>query len=120
MGEFVKIAESSDLVENKGIVRMLSDDEIVLVKFSGKDGTDPGMKENVSAFVNVCPHQHTQLVDKYGGQIAGDNLICPMHGWMYDLKTGQCVNESGKLKMLDVKTEGGSVFVRKITKEFDW
>ncbi len=126
-GEFIKIADLSELREGKGIARKLDDDEIALVKLDG----------NVHAFVNVCPHQHTPLVDRYGGQIAGEELTCPMHGWTYNLKTGKCVNvphygiphsdnisimsgKSGKLKMLEVKIENGSVHVRKMIKQSMW
>ena len=109
-GEFIKIADLSELREGKGIVRKLDDDEIALVKLDG----------NVHVFVNVCPHQHTPLVDRYGGQIAGEELTCPMHGWTYNLRTGKCVNESGKLNMLEVKIESGDVLVRKMIKQGMW
>lgn len=107
MDEFLKIADLSELHDGKGIARKLDADDIALVK----------LDDGVHAFVNTCPHQHTPLVDKYGGQIAGENLTCPMHGWTYDLKTGKCLNESGRLKKLDVKLEGGSVYVRRMSKD---
>jgi len=110
MNEFIKIADSADLVEGKGIVRKLGDDEIALVSFDG----------HVVVFMNVCPHQHTPLVDKYGGQISGNDLTCPMHGWTYDLGTGECINGEGKLKMLDVKMEGNCVLVRRSVRKMEW
>ncbi|HUI30652.1 MAG TPA: Rieske (2Fe-2S) protein [Candidatus Acidoferrales bacterium] len=141
MDKFIKVAALSELIESKGIVRKLGDDEIALVKLDG----------HISAFINVCPHQHTPLVDKSGGQIAGENLTCPMHGWTYDLRTGKSVDvpsyshneagfqdiniserdishtanmitsgKSGKLKMLGVKIESGCVFVRKVPGDFPW
>ncbi len=148
MDEFIKIANSSELIDSKGIVRKLEDDEIALVKLDGY----------VSAFINVCPHQHTRLVDKCGGQISGENLTCPMHGWTFHLKTGICVDvtlsgsaarspamtgdpkscgdngcdishlndvsvmsgKGGKLKMLEVKIQDGSVFVRRIIRNPVW
>lgn len=132
--EFVRVSTLHELTENKGIARKLEDNDIALVKLNGK----------VFAFVNVCPHQHTPLIDKYGGQITENNLTCPMHGWTYDLNTGECVNvppcpkgihsdgiphsnemsimsgKSGKLKMLEVKVEGGNVFVRKFVRNQNW
>lgn len=110
MDEFVRVAEMSDLRDGKGIVRKLDDDSIALVRLG----------ESVHAFVNICPHQHTPLVDKYGGQIAGDELTCSMHGWTYNLRTGKCVNESGRLRMLEVKIEDGGVFVRRIARQSEW
>lgn len=134
MEEFVKLAKLSDVVEGRGMVRRFAGDEIAFVK----------LNESILAFVNVCPHQHNPLVDKYGGQIAGNELTCPMHGWTYDLRTGECVNvppcpkgihsdgiphsnemsimsgKSGKLKMLDVKVEDGVVLVRMPSEKTNW
>jgi nitrite reductase/ring-hydroxylating ferredoxin subunit len=108
--EYIRVAESSDLIENKGIVRRLVDDEIALVKSGGC----------VSAFINICPHQHTPLIDKYGGQITGRELTCPMHGWTYNLGTGECINGNGKLKMLDVEVRDEWVFVKKPVRNVKW
>ena len=110
MGEFVRIADLSELRDGKGIVRRLGDDEIGIVKLEGA----------VHAFINICPHQHTPLVDKYGGLISGWELTCPMHGWTYDLRTGNCVNQSGKLRMLEIKVEDGIVHVRKMVTQQMW
>ena len=54
MVEFVKAVDSSDLIKRRGIVRKLENDEIAVVMLVGF----------ISAFVNICPHQHTPLVDK--------------------------------------------------------
>lgn len=108
--EFVRIAELCELRDGKGMVRTLDGDSIALVRLG----------DSVYAFLNVCPHQHTPLVDKYGGQIAGEELTCSMHGWTYNLRTGQCVNESGKLKLLEVKIEDGEVHVRRAVSKSGW
>lgn len=108
--EFTRITLLSELRDGKGIVHQLEDDEIALVRLGNR----------VFAFVNVCPHQHTRLVDRYGGQIAGEHLTCPMHGWSYELKTGKCINESGRLRMLEVRIEDGVVFVRKVGSGTAW
>ncbi len=107
MEDFRKIADLSELREGKGITRRLDDDDVAIVKLG----------DDVRAFINVCPHQHTPLVDKYGGQLHGEELTCPMHGWTYNLKSGKCVNASGKLKLLEVKLEDEAVFVRKVVKD---
>jgi phenylpropionate dioxygenase-like ring-hydroxylating dioxygenase large terminal subunit len=41
----------------------------------------------VSAWQDLCLHRGAKLS---GGQIRGDCLVCPYHGWNYDA-TGQCV-----------------------------
>ena len=110
MDDYTEIAGLQELRNGKGIVRKLDDDEVALVMIDG----------SVHAFINVCPHQHTPLVDSYGGQIAGSNLTCPMHGWTYDLTTGKCINESGRLKMLTVKIEKEKILVKKKEEKSTW
>jgi nitrite reductase/ring-hydroxylating ferredoxin subunit len=41
-----------------------------------------------------------------------EHIVCPWHGYEYDMKTGECVpDRSLKLKKFDVVTEGDSVYV---------
>lgn len=39
------------------------------------------------AFNNSCPHQHMPL-DM--GLIKKGHVVCTLHGWIFDLKTGNC------------------------------
>ncbi len=114
---FIRVTALSELKEGKGKVFILGDDEIAVIKlteaFTSIDGTSGQLNSRLYAFVNVCPHQHTPLVDSCGGQVSGQNLTCPMHGWTYDLKTGGCINGNGKLKMLEIRVQDGGVFVKK-------
>ena len=109
-GEFEKIAAISELVESKGVVRKLGGDDIALVKLRG----------SIYAFINVCPHQHTPLIDRYAGQIDGNKPTCSMHGWTYDIETGKCLNEGGKLRTFKVKVEDGAVFVGRFARSVVW
>jgi nitrite reductase/ring-hydroxylating ferredoxin subunit len=36
----------------------------------------------------VCSHKGGPLAD---GKLSGTRLACPWHGWMYDVRTGECV-----------------------------
>jgi UDP-MurNAc hydroxylase len=36
-----------------------------------------------------CPHRNADL--KELGEVVGDTLICQMHGWRFDLRTGRCL-----------------------------
>ena len=42
----------------------------------------------VSALANACPHKGVEL---HLGEVHGNNLVCPYHGWEFDTN-GQCVN----------------------------
>jgi UDP-MurNAc hydroxylase len=37
----------------------------------------------------ACPHRRADL--SVFGRIEGDTLVCTMHGWRYDLRTGACL-----------------------------
>ena len=41
----------------------------------------------VHAVENRCPHRGGPLAD---GMLAGDRVVCPFHGFRYDLHTGEC------------------------------
>jgi len=38
----------------------------------------------------TCPHRQADL--KVFGEIEGDELVCTLHGWRFDLATGRCRN----------------------------
>ena len=44
--------------------------------------------ELVYACGDVCAHRGGPLSE---GRLNGARLACPWHGWMYDVRTGQCV-----------------------------
>jgi nitrite reductase/ring-hydroxylating ferredoxin subunit len=39
------------------------------------------------AVPGVCPHEDVALWD---GHLAGSEIVCPGHGWGFDLRTGRC------------------------------
>ena len=41
-----------------------------------------------------CPHRNADL--SVFGEIDGNNLVCTLHGWKFDLATGQCRNAAEK------------------------
>ncbi len=56
-----------------------------------------------------CKHMKASLAS---GEIDGSVIKCTMHGWRYDLLTGQCLNESwAKLKTYDTFEADGFVWV---------
>ena len=46
----------------------------------------------------TCPHRQADLA--VFGEIDGDHLVCTLHGWKFDLDTGECLNATNrKLKI---------------------
>jgi len=41
-----------------------------------------------------CPHRQADLGTF--GAIEGDELVCTLHGWRFDLATGKCISATSK------------------------
>jgi len=41
-----------------------------------------------------CPHRNADL--SVFGEIDGDNLVCTLHGWRFDVETGKCLTSKEK------------------------
>ncbi len=64
----------------------------------------------------VCPHLGADLGPDAGGRVRGGRLVCPFHGFEYDI-AGQCVAtpyapapESARLKVFETRDINGLVF----------
>jgi len=42
----------------------------------------------------LCPHRRADL--SVFGEIDGDHLVCTLHGWKFDLETGECINAANR------------------------
>ncbi len=75
MPNFVEVLKTSQLEEGKGTTVFVNERDIAVYKYQG----------NFYALDNTCLHRGGQLGD---GHMEGPNVICPLHGWDYDVKTG--------------------------------
>lgn len=48
------------------------------------------LPEGFFAVANACPHRGGPLAD---GIVSGTTVVCPLHGWKFDLPTGQMLAE---------------------------
>ncbi|KAB2878850.1 Rieske (2Fe-2S) protein [bacterium] len=65
----------------------------------------------IRAVDGLCQHMKAPLVTS--GKLDGAKLTCKMHGWEYDITTGECIGKPFvKLRQYDVEIENGDVFVR--------
>jgi nitrite reductase/ring-hydroxylating ferredoxin subunit len=66
--------------------------------------------ESVYACGDVCSHRGGAL---HEGRLSGVKLACPLHGWLYDVRTGQCLfpPRGAAVPSYPVRVEGDSVFV---------
>ena len=66
-----------EIAEGVGKLVRLKGDEMAVFKSNGK----------LYGVQNICPHEGGQLCN---GWIDGGEVVCPLHGYKFDLKTGAC------------------------------
>ncbi|HVQ77876.1 MAG TPA: Rieske (2Fe-2S) protein [Candidatus Binatia bacterium] len=66
--------------------------------------------EAVYACGDVCAHRGASLSE---GKLRGTRLACPWHGWMYDVRTGQCTfpGRGAAVPTYPARVEAGHVWV---------
>ena len=56
------------------------------------------------AIENSCPHKGAPLSD---GQLCGHVIECSLHGWQFDVRTGECLTVPDKVRTYRVTNEKG-------------
>lgn len=99
MTELVKIANLIDIPEKEGVQFDVDGLNVAVFKIDGE----------IFVINNLCPHQHAPVL--FEGGLNGYALTCPLHGWIFDLKTGQSTNGQSKVKKYPHKFEGSDIFI---------
>lgn len=99
MPDFVKVAEVGDLQPGSGKVVTVKNKTIALFNI---DGT-------YYALDNTCVHRGGPLGE---GEVEGELVSCPWHGWQYNIKTGVSeTNPSAKVQTYPVKVDGSAIMI---------
>jgi len=95
-----RVASVAELPAEGGLVEVFADDRaLVLARVEGE----------ILAVDSVCPHAGGPLGE---GDLDGATLICPWHGWSFDVRTGACGVDAGEhLETFAVRIEGDDVLV---------
>lgn len=97
MPTYLRVAGMSDVAAGAGIVATVNGKEYAVFNLEG----------TFQVIDNTCLHRGGPLGE---GELEGDTVTCPWHGWQYKVKTGACVtNPDLKVGCYDVKVEGGDV-----------
>ena len=99
----------------------------VVVKVKGREITVIQWRDEVHAVRNICPHQtqsfkgaHVRpgFTSKPGGvgelvmEQGEPVLICPVHTWSFNLRSGQCtVDESLRIRRYETAIEDGRLLI---------
>ena len=105
---FVFICLLSELNENVGRKFIINDIEIALFKINNE----------VFALSNICPHQQTHLI--YDGFIEDEFVVCPAHGWKFNLRNGKKDSGSNGLDSYPIKISDGKVYIKVHSKKTNW
>ena len=105
---YKKLCKLSALRENQGKRFIVENVEIAVFKIN----------EEVFAIGNVCPHQHTALL--YDGFVENGCVVCPAHGWMFDIRTGKQPSGSRGVDSYPVIIEDEEVYILVKAKELKW
>jgi NAD(P)H-dependent nitrite reductase small subunit len=91
----------------------LPPDKTALVTIDGTDVALFRRGDEVFAIGNECPHQGGSLCD---GAVEGDIVICPLHGWEFDLRSGACMTVPGEsVPRFAVTVQDGAVHLEEAT-----
>lgn len=99
MPNFVEVLKTNELEEGKGTTVFVNERDLALYKYEGE----------FYALDNTCLHREGKLGD---GWMDGPNVICPLHHWDYDVKTGVSRwNSEEVVAVYPVRVEDDSVQV---------
>jgi len=97
---FVRVASLDEVKKDGRKLIVVNNEKIVLFFLEG----------NVYAINAVCPHKGGPLEEGY---ISDEELVCPWHAFMYNIKTGECLNHPGfSVRTYNTKVEDEKVFIK--------
>jgi nitrite reductase/ring-hydroxylating ferredoxin subunit len=106
MNDFVKVAQTNDILPSHMKFVQVADEDICLVNINGK----------FYAISNVCTHEGGPLAD---GTLEGYQVECPWHGSKFDVRTGEVTAPPASVPVptYEVRVDGNNILVKKRTKQ---
>ena len=96
-----RVAALADLQDNKPKCATLAGEDVLLLRRG----------DEVLAISNVCPHQGGSICE---GWAEGDIMICPLHGWEFDARSGACMTIPGeKIPAYTATIDDGIVYLER-------
>ena len=105
---FQYLCRVNELNENSGRRFIVNDVEFAVFKINSE----------VLAVSNICPHQQSHLI--YDGFIEDEFVVCPAHGWKFNLRTGKKDSGSHGVDSYPIKIVDSKVYVKVTPKELRW
>ena len=100
MEEFVSVGKTEDVMSGSGFVAEVNGQSVAVFNVEG----------SYYAIDNTCLHRGGPLGE---GELEGEVVTCPWHGWEYNVKTGACINNPPAcVKTYPVQVEGSVLKVK--------
>ncbi|HOP49368.1 MAG TPA: Rieske (2Fe-2S) protein [Ignavibacteriales bacterium] len=110
MENYIKICPVENIKDFKGQKFYLDDLDIEVAVFR--------INDKFYVVDNVCPHQHRSIL--CDGFIENKSVICPAHGWEFNLETGKRQDGGKGINSYEIKIENGYIYAKIIKKSFNW
>lgn len=81
MGNLFKVATVGEIEPGRRKVVSINGKQIAIINIDG----------DLIAITNKCPHEAFPLTY---APVYENRIICPQHGWTFDVKTGKCLKDS--------------------------
>ncbi|MBE0477039.1 MAG: Rieske 2Fe-2S domain-containing protein [Coriobacteriia bacterium] len=94
----VRVAAASDLADGQGKTVKVGKREIALFRVG----------DEFYALSNLCLHMYGPLGEGY---LDGHHVMCPWHGWRYDVRDGNTDHPGADVRTYPVEVRDGEVFV---------
>jgi 3-phenylpropionate/trans-cinnamate dioxygenase ferredoxin subunit len=100
MDDFVKVCPIEDIPDDEPLAVEIDGVPVAICKVNGK----------FYVIEDVCPHQGSSYE---GGEIDGEVLTCPLHGWRTNVVTGKSLeSEAIEIETYEVRVEDGFLYVK--------
>lgn len=97
---YVRVASKANVPEDSGLCVTFEGHQVALFNVEGE----------IFAIANICPHQGAPLAEG----LQEDGIVeCPLHGWLFDVRTGHALNGTKPVAVYAVDVKGEDVFLRK-------
>ena len=94
-----RVAALADIPEDGGLQIEFNGKLVALFRRGGK----------IHAVGDECPHMGAPLSEGY---MDGDTVVCPWHGWVFNLESGECpFDEDSNIPVYTATVEGEDVYL---------
>lgn len=99
-GAWMRITKAGDIPVHEGRC----------VRVNGREIAIFNLGDRFATIDNACPHQGGPLCD---GIVAGTTVVCPLHGWRFDLNSGLATRASSPacVTVFPTKVDDGIILV---------